>query len=207
MIQIGQTLVSDDLAEKFFICDLEKCKGACCIKGDAGAPLTSEEVALLPEIIGKLKPYLRKEGIEAINEQGTHTIDSENETVTPLVKGRECAYVVFEKDIAFCGIEKAYLAGAVTFRKPLSCHLYPVRIRKYKKFVAVNYDIWSICEPARKKGEDENITVYQFVEDALIRRFGKKWLQNFKNLIQKPFLNTIGIKKTEADDPGIHLHQ
>lgn len=175
MIQIMNTLVSDDLADKYFICDMEKCKGACCVKGDAGAPLTAEEVLLLPGIINKIKPYLRKEGIESVEEQGTHVIDSENETVTPLIRGKECAYVVFENGIARCGIEKAYNEGAVTFRKPISCHLYPIRIRKYDQFLAVNYDKWSICDPARRKGEEERVSLCDFVKKALIRRFGETW--------------------------------
>jgi len=184
MIQIGQTLVSNDLTERYFFCDLEKCKGMCCVKGDAGAPLTSEEVMLLPELIGNIKPYLRKEGIKAIAQQGTHCIDSENETVTPLVDGKECAYVVFEDKIARCGIEKAFIAGAISFRKPVSCHLYPVRIKKYEQFTAVNYDKWDICEPARIKGENEHTTVFQYIQEALIRRFGMAWFQDFAEAIE-----------------------
>ncbi len=183
MIQIGNTLLSDDLAEKHFFCDLSKCKGACCVKGDAGAPLSVEEVLLLPEIIDKIKPFLRKEGIEAIEQQGTHILDAENETVTPLIQGKECAYVVFEKGIAMCGIEKAYIDGAITFRKPVSCHLYPIRIRKYEQFIAVNYDKWTICEPARQKGEKDGIPLYEFVKDALIRRFGNTWYRNLLTII------------------------
>jgi len=183
MIQIGNTLLSDDLAEKHFFCDLSKCKGACCVKGDAGAPLSVEEVLLLPEIIDKIKPFLRKEGVEAIEQQGTHILDAENETVTPLIQGKECAYVVFEKGIAMCGIEKAYIDGAITFRKPVSCHLYPIRIRKYEQFIAVNYDKWTICEPARQKGEKDGIPLYEFVKDALIRRFGNTWYRNLLTII------------------------
>ncbi len=185
MIQIGNTLISDDLADKHFICDLRKCKGACCVKGDAGAPLTAEEVLLLPEIIDKIIPFLRKEGAKAIEQQGTHILDTENETVTPLIQGKECAYVVFEKGIAMCGIEKAYIDGAITFRKPVSCHLYPIRIRKYEQFIAVNYDKWTICEPARQKGEKDSIPLYEFVKDALIRRFGNTWYRNFLTIINQ----------------------
>lgn len=175
MIQIKDTLVSDDIIYKEFVCDLSKCKGACCVKGDAGAPLTSEEVELLPQIIEDIKPYLRKEGIEAIEEQGTHVLDREGETVTPLVNGQECAFVVFDGDIAKCGIEKAFQDNAVTFRKPVSCHLYPVRIRKFDRLTAANYDIWEICEPARRNGKKLRVSVHTFVKDALIRRFGKDW--------------------------------
>ena len=189
MLQINNTLISNDILEKHFCCDLEQCKGACCVKGDAGAPLTGDEVDLLPRIIEAIKPFLRPEGIKAIELQGTHVIDDENETVTPLINGAECAYVVFENGIAFCGIEKAFHAGKISFRKPVSCHLYPVRIRKYKQFVAVNYDLWDICAPARQKGEKIQLTVFEFVREALVRRFGKDWLKQLnvtrKQLDQK----------------------
>jgi hypothetical protein len=175
MLQIKDTLISNDVVEKHFVCDLAKCKGACCVKGDAGAPLMASEVEMLPRLLDKLRPYLRKEGLNAIEEQGTHVIDEENETVTPLVNGEECAYVVFEGEIAKCGIEKAFLDGVTSFRKPLSCHLYPVRIRRYEKMTAVNYDTWEICEPARKNGENLGVSVAEFVKEALIRRFGIDW--------------------------------
>jgi hypothetical protein len=180
MLQIKDTLISQDLIEKNFSCDLEKCKGACCVRGDSGAPLTQEEVELLPEIINQIKPFLRKEGRAAIEEQGTHVVDDENESVTPLVNGQECAYVIFEKGIARCGIEKAFEAKAITFRKPVSCHLYPVRLKKYDRFIAVNYDKWEICEPARKMGDNLKIPVYKFVRRALIRRFGEDWYMHLK---------------------------
>jgi len=185
MLQIKDTIISLDVLDKQFCCDLEKCKGACCVKGDAGAPLTAEEVELLPAIIDKIKPYLRQEGIASIEEQGTHVIDDDNEAVTPLVNEEECAFAIFENGIAKCGIEKAYLAGAIKFRKPVSCHLYPVRLRKYNPFTAVNYDQWDICAPARKKGEELDLTVREFVKDALIRRFGEDWYKHLKIAAEK----------------------
>lgn len=194
MLQIKDTLISQDLLEKNFCCDLEKCKGACCVKGDAGAPLMQEEVDLLPMIIEKIKPFLRKIGIESIEQQGTHVIDDENETVTPLVNGKECAYVVFEKGIAKCGIEKAYDAEVITFRKPISCHLYPVRLKKYEQFIAVNYDKWDICDPARKLGDKLNLSVHTFVQEALIRRFGKNWYMHLKIAEKKLNKERSGIK-------------
>jgi hypothetical protein len=185
MLQIKDTLISQDLIEKKFCCNLEKCKGACCVKGDAGAPLSQEEVELLPKIIDKITPFLRKAGSESIAEMGAHVIDDENEAVTPLVGGKECAYVVFDNGIAKCGIERAFEAGAISFRKPVSCHLYPVRLRKYHQFVAVNYDRWEICEPARAHGENLNLPVYEFVREALIRRFGKDWFMHLKVAARK----------------------
>ncbi|MBN1949875.1 MAG: DUF3109 family protein [Bacteroidales bacterium] len=178
MLQINDTLISFDVLEKHFCCDLEQCKGVCCVKGDAGAPLTAEEVELLPRIIEKVKPFMRPEGVRAVEEQATHVIDDEGETVTPLVNGEECAYVIFENGIAFCAIEKAFLEGKIKFQKPVSCHLYPVRIRKYEQFTAVNYDTWDICKPARLKGEELKLPVFEFVRDALIRKFGKDWYKH-----------------------------
>ena len=203
MLQIENILVSDDVTDKHFICDLEKCRGACCVEGDAGAPLSSEEILLLPGIIGKIKPFLRKEGVEAIEQQGVYTIDCEDETVTPLIQGKECAYVVFENGIARCGIEKAYSSGAITFRKPVSCHLYPIRIKRYGQFTAVNYDIWKICDPAREKGETEKLSVCEFVKDALIRRFGKTWYQNLQAAVGR----LPKAEKRKADDREVLHHK
>ena len=134
----------------------------------------------MEEILPKVKPFLRKEGIEAIEEQGPYVIDMDDDFVTPLVNGNECAYVVFENGIAKCGIEKAYHAGAIKFKKPISCHLYPVRLKKYSDFTAVNYDKWEICEPARKLGEKEQLPVYKFLHESLTRRFGEDWMRHLK---------------------------
>jgi Fe-S-cluster containining protein len=181
MKKIGSTLISDDLGSKHFVCDLAKCKGACCVKGDSGAPLTDEETEILNTIFADIKSYLREEGIKAIEVQGAWVIDSDGDKVTPLVDNKECAYVVFEKGIAFCGIEKAFLAGATDFRKPVSCHLYPVRVKVFRDFTAINYDQWEICDPARVKGLNQKVTVQEFVKEALIRRFGQDWYNKLKS--------------------------
>jgi hypothetical protein len=175
MLRIDDTLISLDLLQKKFCCHLQRCKGLCCVKGDSGAPLTDEEVNLLPQIIGKILPYMRQDGVEAIEKHGTHIIDSDNEAVTPLIDGKECAYTIFEKGIAKCAIEKTFYEKAIDFQKPVSCHLYPVRVKKYEGFVAVNYDKWEICDPARKYGEKVGIPVFEFVKNALVRRFGSDW--------------------------------
>jgi hypothetical protein len=185
MLQIKDTIISLDVLEQNFCCDLEKCKGMCCVKGSSGAPLNTDEVQLLPAIIHKIRPYLSEEGIKAIEQSGTHVIDEEHETVTPLVNGQECAYAIFENDIARCGIEKAYQEGTVDLRKPVSCHLYPLRIRKYEQFIAVNYDRWDICEPARINGDKLGLLVFEFVKEALIRRFGNDWHKHLKIAAQK----------------------
>lgn len=176
MFQLGKTIVSEDIIEKDFVCNLNACKGACCIEGEAGAPVTTEEVEILREIYPKVKPFLRPEGIAAIAVQGTHIISKQDELETPLVNGKECAYVTFSKQgIAGCGIEDAYNAGAIDFRKPISCHLYPVRVQDYSEFAAVNYHKWPICDDACTLGKELKVPVYKFVKDALIRKFGEHW--------------------------------
>lgn len=176
MIEIGNTLISDDVVEKKFVCDLNACKGACCVHGDSGAPLEDEETEILEKIYPKVKPYLNEKGIAAIEAQGKWLTDSDGDKVTPLVDGnKECAYTIFENGFAFCGIEKAWKDGKVKFRKPVSCHLYPVRISKYKKFDAVNYETWDICKPACACGEKLQVSVHHFVKDALVRKYGEDW--------------------------------
>ena len=177
MIAVQEALVSEDLLEKEFVCDLSKCKGACCVEGDAGAPLEDDEVKILADIYEDVKPYLRKEGLRAIEEQGTSIQDPyDGEWVTPLVNGGECAYVIFdERGITKCGIEKAWEQGAVSWRKPVSCHLYPIRITRYPSYEAVNYHKWQICNPACDLGKELKVPVYKFVKDALIRKYGPEW--------------------------------
>ena len=187
MLQIGETIISSDVLEKKFCCDLEKCKGACCVHGDAGAPLTDEEVRILKKIYPKIKPYLRDVSHNAIEVQGTHVIDDEKENVTPLVDNEECAYAVFENGIAKCGIEQAYFDGKINFRKPISCHLYPIRIKRYENFTAVNYDMWSICESARVYGDQINLPVFAFLKESIIRKFGENWFKQLKLAADKKY--------------------
>lgn len=176
MFQIGKTIVSEDIIEKDFVCNLSACKGECCIAGEAGAPLEVEEVQILKEVYQDVKPFLRPEGIAAIEKQGTFIETDKGALETPLVDGAECAYVTFtDKGIASCGIEDAYNAGTVNFRKPISCHLYPVRVQNYSSFAAVNYHKWPICDAACSLGKELQVPVYKFVKDALIRKFGEEW--------------------------------
>jgi len=185
MFQLGKTIVSEDILEKEFVCNLHACKGACCIEGEAGAPLTNEETVQLESLYPKVKPFLRKEGINAIESQGTHIISPLGELETPLVEGKECAYVTFtDSGIASCGIEDAFNAGAIDFRKPISCHLYPVRVQDYSEFAAVNYHKWPICDDACSLGAELGVPVYKFVKDALIRKFGKDWYSELEKVAQ-----------------------
>jgi hypothetical protein len=180
MLEIGKTIVSLELINAHFTCDLHACKGACCVTGDSGAPLEPREVDILKDIFPVLRSYLSEDSVKSIEKQGTSVIDIEKDTVTPLNDGKECAYVVFENEIAFCAIEKAYLDGVISFRKPVSCHLYPIRIKKYREYDAVNYDRWEICQGAVLLGKSLSTPVFRFTREALIRKYGFEWYDMLK---------------------------
>jgi len=190
MIEIGDTLISGEFLEEEFVCNLSACQGACCVEGDAGAPLTQEEADLLQNELPNIIQYLPKKGQEAIKKQGVAIADplDEDELVTPLVNGQECAFTVFdERGIASCGIEKAWNDGATSFRKPISCHLYPARLKDYQDFTAVNYHRWDICSDACSLGAELKVPVYRFLKDALIRRFGEKWYQELERIAAEEY--------------------
>ncbi len=182
MIPIQNTLVSNELIEKKFVCDLQRCKGACCVQGESGAPLEEEELEIIEKIYPYLNPYLTAEGIQAIEQKGLYEMDADGDWVTPLIGDKgACAYTIYEKGIAQCGIEKAFKDGKTDFQKPVSCHLYPVRVAKYKNYDAVNYHKWEICTPACSFGKQMKVPVFQFVKNALIRKFGKEWFGELEN--------------------------
>ncbi len=183
MFQIGKTVISEEILAEKFVCDLSACKGACCVEGEAGAPLEDRETAILHELKEEISPFLGAEGRKAIDKQGAYVKGNDGEWETPLVNNRECAYTVFSKEgIAQCGIEKAYKAGAIDWRKPISCHLYPVRVREYSSIIGVNYHRWQICNPACSLGESLKVPVYRFVKEALIRKFGETWYRELEEV-------------------------
>ena len=186
MIQIDDKLISEDLFSEEFVCNLAKCKGICCVEGDAGAPLDEDETKILDEIYPKIKSYLRPEGIQAIEEQGTYTLDFEGDLVTPLVNNAECAYVIFdEKGYTKCAIEKAYEDGVINWQKPISCHLYPIRITEYSNFSAINYHEWDICSDACTLGKELGVKVYQFLKKPLIRKYGEDFYQTLSEAAEE----------------------
>jgi hypothetical protein len=185
MLKVGEILISDDIAEKEFVCNLEKCKGACCVEGDFGAPLEESELAILEEIYPIVKPYLSKEGIASIEKQGTHVTDDEGELCTPVIEGRECVYAIYDKQkVLKCGIEQAYLDGKITWKKPISCHLYPIRVTQKKNFEALNYNKWHICSPACALGKELQVPIYKFLKEPLIRKYGAPWYSELVTLIE-----------------------
>jgi len=186
MFQLGKTIVSEDIIDKDFVCNLSACKGACCVDGDAGAPLDESETKILTDIYSKVKPFLTKEGIAAIEEQGVFTTTEDGEFETPLVNGADCAYVMFDKKgTALCAIEEAHNQGVIDWKKPVSCHLYPVRVKDYSEFSAVNYHKWQICDDACTLGKELQVPVYKFVKQALIRKFGEDWYMELEKIAEK----------------------
>lgn len=183
LLEFDNKIISTELFQQKFVCDLSKCKGACCIEGDAGAPLKENEIVEIENNLSGIKKYMRPEGINAINEIGVYYRDDEDEPVTTLVNGNECAFVYFDdQNIAKCAIEQAYKNGDSTFYKPISCHLYPIRVKKFGDMQALNYDEWSICEPACSLGETLKVPVYKFLKEPIIRAFGEDFFNELAKI-------------------------
>jgi len=202
MMEIGDKVVSLDLITEKFECNLAVCKGICCVEGESGAPLEEEEAEILEKDYVNFAPYLREEGRKAIEKQGTWVIDADTEKVTPLIEGKECAYAIFEGKIARCGIEKAYEEGATDFRKPISCHIYPIRVKKYKRLTAVNYDRWPICDPARLHGEQENVPVYRFLKESIVRKYGEEFYEKLE-IVAQNFGQSSSINESTDRDKSL----
>lgn len=181
MIEIEDKLISLDVFEKRFVCDISACKGACCVEGDDGAPLTMEEVSIMEEELESYKPYMRDVGIEAIEHTGVFYMDTDNEPVTTLVNGGECAFVAFDENgVAKCAIEQAYEDGETEFKKPISCHLYPIRVSKLRNYEAINYNSWHLCAPACKLGEALEVKTYRFLKEPIIRKWGANFYKELE---------------------------
>jgi len=180
MLEIGRAIVSLDILEKKFLCDLLRCKGACCVEGDSGAPITDEEVMAIQKDFSEIRTYLPENHQTEIEKQGFSVIDIDGDQVTPLVNNQQCAYSLVENGILKCGIEKAFLDGKTTFRKPVSCHLFPIRITEYKRFDAVNYEQIDICQPGRECGRSEKLPLFVFLKEPLIRKYGQDWYEQLE---------------------------
>lgn len=189
MIAINNILVSDDVVEAKFLCDLSKCKGGCCEDGDAGAPLEKGEKKILEENYEAVKPYMTKEGIREVERQGKYLYDREFGWVTPTVDGKICAYGIRdEKGIIKCAIEQAYYDGKVSWKKPISCHLYPIRLTKGKVYTNLNYEPREpLCNAACSLGKKLKVPVYQFLKEPLIRKFGEEFYDALQQIAVEHF--------------------
>lgn len=179
MIIVGDAIISEEIFDQHFVCDLNACKGACCVEGESGAPLDADEISKLEEVYEDVKPYMTKAGINAIEKEGLYQMDHDGDLVTTLVyEHAECAFVYYdETNTAKCALEKAYLDGKTTWKKPISCHLYPIRLTNLQEYIGVNYHRWPICAPACECGSKLQVPVYKFLKEPLIRKFGEEWYQ------------------------------
>lgn len=185
MIEVQQVLVYEDVIGENFVCNLNKCKGICCIEGNSGAPLEHKEKQILEDIYSKIKHLLTPKGAKTIEQNGTSVLDGDGDLTTPCVDGnKECAYVTFENGITKCAIEKGYEQGLVDWKKPISCHLYPIRISHYPEFDVLRYDRQPICNNACAYGNKLQVPVYQFLKEPLIRKYGQTWYAELENLVK-----------------------
>lgn len=176
MLQIKDTIVSLDIAERFFTCDIASCLGECCIEGDAGAPITEDEYKKIKEILPLIWDDLMPRAKEEIEANGVAYVDEEGDLVTQIIDGKNCVFSCYGSNgMCLCAIERAYREGRVDFMKPISCHLYPLRLKEYPSFTAVSYHRWKICKAAEVLGRKRGVRLYEFLKEPLVRRFGKEW--------------------------------
>lgn len=181
MIQIDDKIVSRDILEVKFCCDLAQCKGICCVEGNAGAPLEIDEVDILEKEYENYKPYMTSEGIASIEKNGFMVVDEDGDYTTPLVNNAECAYSVTKGGITFCAIEKAYKDGKTSFIKPISCHLYPIRLATFNNgYIGLNYHRWDVCSGALANGRKLGIPMYKMLKEAITRRFGEEFYNDLE---------------------------
>ena len=183
MIEIDNTIVSLDVIETHFFCNIMECKGACCVEGDSGAPLENSEINEIQKNIHIIEKYLPEKSKKLISELGFYYIDNDNDKVTQLHQNKECVFAYFENNIARCAIEKAFFEDKISIQKPISCHLYPIRIKQYPLFTAINYHSWDICIPARIEGKKKNSLVFKFCKDALCNKFGNEWYEKLQQAV------------------------
>ncbi|MBT5438701.1 MAG: DUF3109 family protein [Flavobacteriales bacterium] len=194
MVEIDDKIVSTDLFSEKFVCDLGKCKGACCVKGNGGAPLTEKEVKLIEDNLEQIKPFMSEKGIQTIKDEGVYYLDEEDAPATKLIDKKECCFVYFDNsNTAKCSIETAYKSGEIDFNKPQSCHLYPIRIKEFTEFTALNYEEWDICAPACSLGQSLKVPVYKFLQEPITRVFGSSFFDELSKI-------DLELKKREETD-------
>ena len=175
MIMHENVLVSFDIFDKKFYCNLEKCFGNCCVEGDYGAPLEEEEIKIISDLLPLIKPYMSEGGLEMLEKEGFHETDPMAQKVTKCISNMHCIFVYQDQQLNLCAIEKAWMEGKIDFQKPVSCHLYPIRLTNLKGLIAANYSKWDICKPALAFGKKKGTALYVFLKEPLIRKFGQKW--------------------------------
>jgi hypothetical protein len=194
LVEIDDKIVSTDLFSEKFVCDLSKCKGACCVKGNGGAPLTEKEVELIEDNLEQIKPFMSEKGIHTIKDEGVYYLDEEDAPATKLIDKKECCFVYFDNsNTAKCSIETAYKSGEIDFNKPQSCHLYPIRIKEFTEFTALNYEEWDICAPACSLGQSLKVPVYKFLQEPITRVFGSSFFDELSKI-------DLELKKREETD-------
>jgi len=194
LVEIDDKIVSTDLFSEKFVCDLSKCKGACCVKGNGGAPLTGKEVELIVDNLEQIKPFMSEKGIQTIKDEGVYYLDEEDAPATKLIDKKECCFVYFDNsNTAKCSIETAYKSGEIDFNKPQSCHLYPIRIKEFTEFTALNYEEWDICAPACSLGQSLKVPVYKFLKEPITRVFGRSFFDELSKI-------DLELKKREETD-------
>lgn len=183
MIQIDDKILSIDLFKKKYVCDITKCKGDCCFEGDSGAPLEEEETAILDKIYPIVEQFLNEKEKAEIARQGRWVIDEDGDKVTPIIDGKECVYTYRDDDGTWmCAIEKTYREGLIDFKKPISCHLYPIRVTKYKTFEALNFHDWDVCKAAHELGQKLGVPVFKFLKEPIIRKYGEAFYEEMENI-------------------------
>ena len=185
IIQVGNVLMSPEIITERFCCDLDKCHGQCCVEGDAGAPVTIEEVAEIEKALDEVWSDLSASAQTVVDKQGVAYIDSEGDLVPSIVAGKDCVFTCYQQGVCLCALEKAYRAGKSRFCKPISCALYPIREQKLSNgMVALNYNRWIVCAEAVRKGQELDLPLYQFLKQPLIRRFGEQWYEDLEKTAQ-----------------------
>ena len=176
ILEVGGILISSEILTEHFCCDYEKCKGICCVEGDAGAPVTMAEIAAIEESLDIVWPDLSASAQSVIDKQGVAYSDKDGDLVTSIVRGKDCVFTCYEDDNCLCALEKAFRNGQTTFCKPISCALYPIREKNFGNgLIGLNYNRWAVCKDAVEKGKALRLPVYQFLKEPLIRRFGEAW--------------------------------
>ena len=178
ILDVAGVLISADIITEMFCCDYEKCKGICCVEGDAGAPVTMDEISAIEDSLDEVWGDLSASAQSVIDKQGVAYADKDGDLVTSIVRGKDCVFTCYEGDNCLCALERAYRNGKTHFIKPISCALYPIREKNFGDgLVGLNYNRWNVCTDAIAKGRELQLPVYKFLKEPLIRRFGEAWYQ------------------------------